>query len=83
MDRFLSIARNPRPSSYDPWVELSYLGPRCPKSYGPSCLGPRVYWAEWSGPSCLWAELSVILVALVTLVTFNNLFELKISFLMC
>ena len=40
--------------------ELSYLGPRCPKNYGPSCLGPRFCWAEWSGPSCLWVELSVI-----------------------
>ena len=30
------------------------------KKYGSSCLGPRFYWAEWSGPSCLWAELSVI-----------------------
>ena len=60
MDIFLSFARNPRPSSYDPWAELSYLGPRCPKNYGPSCLGPRFYLAEWSGPSCLWADLSVI-----------------------
>ena len=33
---------------------------RCPKNYRPSCLGPRFCWAEWSGPSCLWAELSVI-----------------------
>ena len=51
---------NPKPSPYDPWAELSYLGPRCPKNYGPSCPGPRFYLAEWSGPSCLWAELSVI-----------------------
>ena len=42
------------------------LGPSCPKlgrdviKYGPSRLGPRFYWAEYSGPSCLWAELSVI-----------------------
>ena len=43
-----------------PSCSILDVGPRCPKNYGPSCLGPRFYWAEWSCPSCLWAELSVI-----------------------
>ena len=30
------------------------------KNYGPSCLGTRFCWAEWSDPSCLWAGFSVI-----------------------
>ena len=70
---------NPRPSPYDPWAEFSYLGPRCPKNYGPSCLGSRFYWAEWSGPSCLWAELSVIRRNVLVLVSRSYTINMSIA----
>ena len=54
---------------------LMFLGPRCPKKHGPSCLGPRFYWAEWSGPSCLLVELSVNRPGIISGTVFMRLVE--------